>query len=258
MQKNSEYTAKKKFGQNFLIDSNIINKIIEIIAPQGKKIIEIGPGMGALSTHLVSSALEYKAFEIDVDMINYLTSNKILTSDQIVSGDFLKSNLDEFAGYEIVGNIPYYITSEIIFKIIENRHLIKKATLMVQDEVAQRLIAKINSPEYSKLSITVQYVANVSKELFVNKTAFNPAPKVNSAIVVIDFKDTKDNNFEHLKDFFKLCFLSRRKKLIWSLKSKYTVEKITQAYKTLNLGDNTRIQELELDKIVVLYWELEK
>ncbi|MBU4689886.1 16S rRNA (adenine(1518)-N(6)/adenine(1519)-N(6))-dimethyltransferase RsmA [Mycoplasma zalophidermidis] len=257
MSKGKSIVAKKKFGQNFLNDKNIIKKTIEVISPLGKKIIEIGPGLGALTEELNKKANKLIAFEIDEDMINHLLKNNILSENQIIKGDFLDADLSDFNGFEIVGNIPYYITSEIIFKIIENRNNFKRATLMVQNEVADRLVAKINTPDYSKLSITVQYVADVKKELFVKKTLFSPSPKVDSAIVTLEFKDENNSKFNKLKDFFKLCFLSRRKKLSWSLKTKYSDEKIKQAYKNLNLGEFTRIQELDLFKIEKLYDQLE-
>lgn len=143
-------------------------------------------------------------------MVEYLTKNNILNNQQIIHQDFLESDLSIYKDYEIVGNIPYYITSEILFKIIDFRQNFNKVTLMVQNEVADRIVAKINTPEYSKLSLTLQYVATVNKVLFVYKKHFEPSPKVDSAIVIIEFnKEAK--NFENLKDFFKLCFLSRRK-----------------------------------------------
>lgn len=254
---NIEIKAKKKFGQNFLNNQKIIDQIVEIISPEGKNIIEIGPGMGAITKKIVQKSKKLVAYEIDNDMVEYLTKNNILNNQQIIHQDFLESDLSIYNDYEIVGNIPYYITSEILFKIIDFRQNFNKVTLMVQNEVADRIVAKINTPEYSKLSLTLQYVATVNKVLFVDKKHFEPSPKVDSAIVTIEFnKEAK--NFENLKDFFKLCFLSRRKKLTWSLKTKYSIEKITKAYNTLNLSDLTRIQQLDLEKVIRLYEELEK
>ncbi|ENY68977.1 Dimethyladenosine transferase [Mycoplasmopsis bovigenitalium 51080] len=254
---NIEIKAKKKFGQNFLNNQKIIDQIVEIISPEGKNIIEIGPGMGAITKKIVQKSKKLVAYEIDNDMVEYLTKNNILNNQQIIHQDFLESDLSIYNDYQIVGNIPYYITSEILFKIIDFRQNFNKVTLMVQNEVADRIVAKINTPEYSKLSLTLQYVATVNKVLFVDKKHFEPSPKVDSAIVTIEFnKEAK--NFENLKDFFKLCFLSRRKKLTWSLKTKYSNEKITKAYNTLKLSDLTRIQQLDLEKVIRLYEELEK
>ncbi|EGV00599.1 16S rRNA (adenine(1518)-N(6)/adenine(1519)-N(6))-dimethyltransferase RsmA [Mycoplasmopsis columbina] len=257
-EKNSFIKAKKKYGQNFLNDRNIIEKIISVIDPKDKKILEIGPGMGAITKFLAPQAKKFIAFEIDPDMSDYLISNKILESEQIVLEDFLKVELDKFKDFEVVGNIPYYITSDIIFKLIDYRHLFKSAILMVQDEVADRLIAKVNSSNYSKLSITTQYVAKVEKLFKVKKNLFVPIPKVDSAIIKLSFYQNKNDNFEELKDFFKLCFMARRKKLNFALKTKYESIKIEKAYKIMQLDEMTRIQELDLNTIVKLFYTLEK
>lgn len=246
--------AKKKFGQNFLNNSNVIKKIINVINPENKKIIEIGPGMGAITKEIINTSQEFVAFEIDRDMVDYLTSLNIFSNGkELIMQDFLKADLSIYSNYEIVGNIPYYITSDIIFKIIDYRFLFKRAVLMVQNEVADRLIAKTNTNEYSKLSITVQYVADVKKEFFIGKNNFTPAPKVDSAIVSLVFKQNENDNYEVLKEFFKLCFLARRKKLIWSLTQKFSKESVLKAFQKNNLSENTRIQELDVEKIVCLY-----
>lgn len=251
--------AKKKFGQNFLKNADVVKKIIDIINPEGKKILEIGPGTGALTKFLVDKCSKYVAFEIDADMIAFLNENNYfkLGSAELIHKDFLEADLNQYACFEVVGNIPYYITSDIILKIIDNRFLFKRATLLVQKEVADRIIATPNSPDYSKLSITCQYVARVKKELFVGRNNFTPAPKVDSAIVMFDFYQNKDDNYSNLKPFFKLCFSARRKKLMWSLKQTYNQEKVQNAYKALNIDENIRIQQLNLDTIIKLYEQLE-
>ncbi|EIN14877.1 Dimethyladenosine transferase [Mycoplasmopsis agalactiae 14628] len=251
--------AKKKFGQNFLHSESVIQRIVDIINPEGKQIIEIGPGTGALTKYLVNKCSKLVAFEIDPDMIQFLNKQNYFDAEnkKLVHDDFLNANLDQYACFEVVGNIPYYITSEIIFKIIENRFLFKRAALLVQKEVADRIVAAPNSYEYSKLSITCQYVAKVKKELFVSKNNFSPVPKVDSAIVTFDFYQDKNDNYDQLKDFFKLCFSARRKKLIWSLKQVYSQEKILYAYNLLNINENIRIQQLDLETIKKLYSELE-
>lgn len=251
--------AKKKFGQNFLKNADVVKKIIDIINPEGKKILEIGPGTGALTKFLVDKCSKYVAFEIDTDMIAFLNENNYfkLGSTELIHKDFLKADLNQYVSFEVVGNIPYYITSDIILKIIDNRFLFKRATLLVQKEVADRIIATPNSPDYSKLSITCQYVARVKKELFVGRNNFTPAPKVDSAIVTFDFYQNKGDNYSNLKTFFKLCFSARRKKLMWSLKQTYSQEKVQNAYKALNIDENIRIQQLNLDTIIKLYEQLE-
>ncbi|QSF13667.1 16S rRNA (adenine(1518)-N(6)/adenine(1519)-N(6))-dimethyltransferase RsmA [Mycoplasma sp. Mirounga ES2805-ORL] len=255
-QKNNKIQAKKRFGQNFLIDNNYIEKIINVIHPKNENIIEIGPGMGAISREINKSAKSLIGYEIDKDMIDYLINNKIFNSDNLINEDFLKSDLKKYHDYVIVGNIPYNLTSDIILKILDYRFNFKKAVLMVQKEVADRIVSQINSKDYSKLSVTCQYVANVKKEFIVPNGAFNPAPKVDSAIISLEFKHDKNDNYPQLKNFFKLCFLARRKKLIYSLKTKYSLEKIKTSFSRMNLSENTRIQELSVEDIVLLFKDL--
>ncbi|WP_029513295.1 16S rRNA (adenine(1518)-N(6)/adenine(1519)-N(6))-dimethyltransferase RsmA [Mycoplasmopsis primatum] len=253
MQKNIK--AKKKFGQNFLNNSSIIKKIIGLLMVDEKNIIEIGPGKGALTKELVNITTNLICFEIDHDMVDHLSNLGIFNNDNklLIQQDFLTTNLTEYSNFTIIGNIPYYITSEIILKIIENRYLFKRAILMVQKEVADRIVAQPNTDSYSKLSLTCQYVAKVKKELFVSKSNFTPTPKVDSAIVSFDFYQNINDNYDNLKDFFKLCFLARRKKLFWSLQTKYDKSLIINVFKTLNLNENIRIQQLNLETILELY-----
>ncbi|TNK83167.1 16S rRNA (adenine(1518)-N(6)/adenine(1519)-N(6))-dimethyltransferase [Mycoplasmopsis pullorum] len=251
-----EVYAKKKFGQNFLTDQNIISKILNIHQLEGNKILEIGPGRGALTKELVKQAKEVVAFEIDGDMINIL--NKEIASDnfKLFHMDFLESDISDFKDFLVIANIPYYITSDIIFKLLDYRQNFTAATLMVQKEVAERIIANKNSKEYSKLSVTVQSICTPKIEFIVKKTSFSPAPNVDSAIITLKF-DKEKADFEKLKDFYKLCFLARRKKLSYSLKTKYSTEAIKNAFEKLGYDDNLRIQQLDIYEIDELYYLLE-
>lgn len=251
--------AKKQFGQNFLQDENIIEKIIEVIIPKNKKIIEIGPGQGAITKHLLQKCTQLTAFEIDKDMINIL-NNKFQNAQNfnLIHQDFLDSDLSSYKEYMVVGNIPYNITTDIIFKLFEYRYTFKKVILMVQKEYAQRLIAKVNSTNYSKLTITANYLAKVKLEFLVHKQSFVPVPKVDSAIVSFDFYQDKNDNYDKLKDFFKLCFLFKRKFLLNSLATKYNKQKILDTFKTLNISNKIRIQELSIEQIIDIFNTLNK
>ncbi|VEU77957.1 16S rRNA (adenine(1518)-N(6)/adenine(1519)-N(6))-dimethyltransferase RsmA [Mycoplasmopsis columbinasalis] len=252
-EKNKQVFAKKKFGQNFLINQTLIKKIVALIEPANKHLIEIGPGRGALTKMLAPQAQRLTAFEIDPDMKNYLLAQNILNEEQIVLQDFLQTDLNSYKGYEVVGNIPYYITSDILFKLFDYRYCFKKAYLMVQNEVADRLVAKPNTNAYSKLTLTAQHIAKVTKCFKVPSSAFNPMPKVDSAIIMLEFYQDETDNYDQLKEFFKLCFLARRKKLSWALQTKYTSAAIKNTYNILNLNDLTRIQELNLETVLKLY-----
>lgn len=259
MKKKNHVFAKKKFGQNFLHDKNIIEKIVTLFDIKQQNIVEIGPGRGALTSELVKKAKQVIAFEIDKDMVDVLNQNINSNNLDLRHQDFLKSDLSNLPTSIVIANIPYYITTDILFKIFEHRDKFSKTILMVQKEVAQRLIAKYKTYDYSKLTVSAQYLAKVNLEFVVPASCFIPAPKVDSAIVSFEFYPNISNQYWlRLKGFFKVCFANRRKKLIFSLKLKYSLEKINAAYQKLHLNENTRIQELKISEIINLYQELEK
>ncbi|RIV16609.1 16S rRNA (adenine(1518)-N(6)/adenine(1519)-N(6))-dimethyltransferase RsmA [Mycoplasmopsis gallopavonis] len=250
--------AKKEYGQNFLQDKNFVQKIVNVFPIENEKVLEIGPGRGALTQEILKKAQKLTAFEIDPDMIEVLTNTIDSEKFDLIHQDFLKANLDSFNNTYILANIPYYITTDILFKIFENREKFKGVLLMVQKEVAERIVANKQTKEYSKLSVSAQYLANCKIEFIVPKTAFAPAPKIDSAIISLVFKKQEQTiKWDLLKEFFKLCFLARRKKLSYALKTKYSSTNIENAYQKLGYTDNLRIQELSVDQIVELYNLLE-
>lgn len=209
----------KRLGQNFLKDKNILRKIYEFINPQeGERIIEIGPGEGALTEFLISSRAEVIAIEIDKRVIEHLQSS--FPDIKIINQDFLEVDLTQFhsSDLRIVGNIPYNITSPIIFKLIENHNLTRDAIFMVQYEVAKRMTAKKGSKDYGILSVLLSYFAETEFCFKVSPNVFYPKPKVFSTVVKIKFKKNID---ESLKKTFiqivKAAFGNRRKTLKNSL-----------------------------------------
>ncbi|WBP84046.1 16S rRNA (adenine(1518)-N(6)/adenine(1519)-N(6))-dimethyltransferase RsmA [Mycoplasmopsis edwardii] len=254
-----EVFAKKKFGQNFLHDKNIINKIVSLIDIHNKNVVEIGPGRGALTKEIVKKVKNLTAFEIDPDMVKILNEEIKDDNFKLHLEDFLKADLSNIQDALVIANIPYYITSDILFKIFEHRDKFSHAILMVQKEVAERIVAKYRTADYSKLTVSCQFLADTKIEFIVPSKCFIPAPKVDSAIISLKFKDNISNDeWDQYKDFFKLCFSNRRKKLSFALRNKYTNEQINKAYTKMNLTDNIRIQELEVEKIIHLYKKLEE
>ena len=203
----------KRFGQNYLIDKNIINKIISIINPQKDDIIiEIGPGQGALTQYLASSSAKIFAFEIDKRVIEQLKEK--FENVTFINADFLEIDLRELesSSLRIVGNIPYNITSPIIFKIFENNSLIRDAVLMVQYEVAKRMIAKVGTKDYGILSVLLKFFTDTELCFKVSPNVFYPKPKVYSAVVKMKIKECPDEIFN--KTFInvvKAAFGNRRK-----------------------------------------------
>ncbi|ADE19999.1 16S rRNA (adenine(1518)-N(6)/adenine(1519)-N(6))-dimethyltransferase RsmA [Mycoplasma crocodyli] len=250
-----EIFAKKKFGQNFLNDDNILNKIVSIVDLKNENVLEIGPGRGALTRKILQDAKSLTSYEIDRDLVDILKKEFNQKNFKLVEGDFLNEDISNYKDTWIIANIPYYITTDILFKILENISSFKGAILMVQKEVAERIVAQKNSQDYSKLSITLQYYATVKKEFIVPSKCFNPAPNVDSAIISLKFDKNKKWDIT-LNEFFKLCFLQRRKKLSYSLKTKFKIEKIKSVFETLGFDESIRIQQLSLEDILKLFNKL--
>lgn len=248
--------AKKSLGQNFLIDKNIINKIGDSINATGDDlIIEIGPGMGALTKKLKEKNAKIICYEIDTDMKPYLSD---LEDDKtrIIYGDVLLSNISEdiknidYKNLYIVGNLPYYITTPIIKYLINLKLKVKEMVFMVQEEVADRFTALSGHKEYGSITLFLKYYFNVEKLFKVSKYCFNPVPKVESAI--IKFNERIDKLEVNEEEYFKLindAFKMKRKTLKNNLNGYdfAKVEKVLNKYKLLN---TVRAEELQEDVFV--------
>jgi 16S rRNA (adenine1518-N6/adenine1519-N6)-dimethyltransferase len=244
----------KKFGQNYLTDKNIINKIISEFNPQEEdSVIEIGPGTGALTRELINKVKKFKAIEIDTRVIDSL--KKEMPDLSIINYDFLKlelTNLFPSINYiRIIGNIPYNITSPIIFKLIENRKIVADALLMIQYDVAKRITAKVGSKDYGILSVLLNYFAEVNLCFKISPNVFHPKPKVWSAIIHIKFDKQLNPNLED--EFFikvvKASFGNRRKTLKNSL-SNSIFAKIN--FDTDSLKLKRRAEELSVSDFIEL------
>ncbi|MBN0919517.1 16S rRNA (adenine(1518)-N(6)/adenine(1519)-N(6))-dimethyltransferase RsmA [[Mycoplasma] gypis] len=251
--------AKKHLGQNFLQDKNIINKIVYSANIKNEEVIEIGPGQGAITGVILEDAKHLFSYEIDSDMITIL-NDKFSSKDNfsLFYEDFLKADLTKYSKKMIlVANIPYYITSDILFKVFEYKHLFKRAIIMMQKEVAQRIVAKPNSNDYSKLSVVSQFISEPKILFDVSPSCFIPAPKVWSSVIEFNFtKETQQN--KDFFDFVKLCFMFRRKKLFNNLIQKFSKNKILSVFETLGLNESIRSQELSVNQFILLFEEFQK
>lgn len=213
----------KRFGQNYLQDQNIIKKIISEIDPkENDTIIEIGPGQGAITKLLLENKAKLTAVEIDKRVIDELKNR--FPELNLIQSDFLKLDLKELKDsskkkLRIVGNIPYNITSPILFKLFENNTIVHDVVLMVQYEVAKRMTAKIGSKDYGILSVLLKYFGQTEIAFKVSRNVFYPKPNVDSAVVHIYFNDKRDNPEFNLlfKSIVKSAFGNRRKTLKNSL-----------------------------------------
>jgi 16S rRNA (adenine1518-N6/adenine1519-N6)-dimethyltransferase len=215
----------KRLGQNYLVDENIVKKIIsEIEVDFDDIIMEIGPGRGALTSKLIGKTKKLIAIELDKRNVQLLSDK--FPKSELISGDILKINLEEIYNkykqkIRIIGNIPYNISSPIIFKMIENRQIIRDSVLTVQYEVAQRIIAKPGSREYGILSVITQNFAKVKLCFKVSPNVFYPRPKVYSAVIHLFFNLKKNDRIidKIFIDVVKAAFGNRRKMLCNSFKN---------------------------------------
>ena len=256
----SNFKFKKRYGQNFLKDDKTLNEIISNITVKPKSlIIEIGPGHGALTKKLVLLDADILAFEIDLEAKEEL--DKIKSSRlKVIYKDFLSVNLSDYVkDYEniyVVANIPYYITTPIIEKIINSNIKVGEMVLMVQKEVADRFAAKCATNEYGYFTVYLNYYYDVKKICNVPKECFYPQPKVDSAIIKLTKKSS--NEFINPKDLFafvKQCFKFKRKNLKNNL-SNYNLSTISEVLKKYNHDLTNRAEDLTLIEFIDIYKNL--
>lgn len=214
---------KKRYGQHFLNDPNIAKKIIDSIGRKNLTVIEIGPGEGMLTHYLIKDKTDFRAVEIDRESYDYLCNRFPEHQSNFIFGDFLKMDIRSITHKKIIilGNFPYNISSQIFFKIMEQRDLIEEVICMVQKEVAERIASKPGNKTYGILSVLLQAFFQISYLFTVNENVFFPAPKVKSAVISLSRNNISKLNCD--EDMFfkivKLSFNQRRKQLKNSLKS---------------------------------------
>ncbi len=219
------FRPKKSLGQNFLVDENIARKIIHhVAATPDDTIVEIGPGFGVLTKYLIPVSKRVIAVEIDRKLARHLAGQFGHPQNFIlIQGDFLKKELAEFSGGEkvrVLGNIPYHITSPVIFKVFAARHLVTDMILMIQKEVARRIVAQPGSKDYGILSVFSQLHSSPKILFSVSKNVFKPKPDVDSAVVRWDFSRPLAavvSSYEILDSVVHATFQQRRKMLRKSL-----------------------------------------
>ena len=251
-----EIKAKKSLGQNFLQDENVLKSIADSIkTTQNDLIVEIGPGKGALTKYLKEKGSFLICYELDErlkDILKKLEDDKT----KIIFKDFLKANILEdskifnYDNIYIIANIPYYITTPIIKNII-NLESLKSMTLLVQKEVAERFTALPGVKAYGSLTVYLNYYFNIHYLFNVSRFAFNPVPKVESAVVNFERKEKKSNvkNEELLFKLINDAFKMKRKTLKNNLKE-YNWNKIQPILENNNLKENVRAEELSLEVFI--------
>ena len=219
-----KHVAKKKFGQNFLKDSSIIHAIIQSIQPlQDDLLVEIGPGLGALTKPLLEKTKHLFAIELDRDIVNWMQNQYSKNNITIFNEDILNFNFHQFdKKIRIVGNLPYNISTPILFKCVENIKIIADLHFMLQKEVVDRMIAAPSSSEYGRLSVMLQYYFAMEHLVHVPKESFDPEPKVESSFVRLIPYDNYPfvaNNIDQFGKIVKEAFSQRRKTIRNTLKN---------------------------------------
>lgn len=255
------FKHKKKYGQNFLNDKiEILNKIIEVSnISLSDEILEIGPGQAALTGLLVEKAKKVTCIEIDKDLEKYLLQ-KFKNSENytLVMGDILEIDLKKYLSphTKVVANIPYYITSPIINKIIDNRELIDEMYIMVQKEVGERICAKAGK-ERSVLTLAVEYYGEASYLFTIPRECFNPIPNVDSGFISIKFY--RDNKYISQIDeqiffkYIKAAFVNKRKNIVNNLATLgYSKDYIKNILRQLDISENERAENISIEEFIKL------
>ncbi len=265
------FKFSKSLGQNFLIDGNIINNIADTAElDENSGVLEIGPGFGTLTYALCSKAKKVVSIEVDKSLME--VHNDILNFDnlKIIYDDFMKVNVEklieeEFSGLDvkIVANLPYYITTPIIMKILEEGYKISKIVVMVQKEVAQRLNSKPGSKEYGAITLAVQYRADTNIAMIVPNTVFMPRPKVDSAVIefnILNEPRIRVNDENLMFDIIKASFGQRRKTLLNALSNNLKISKdvIKISLENSNIDPGIRGENLGLEEFGRISDEISK
>ena len=264
------FTFKKSFGQNFLTDTNILQKIVDTAEiDENVNVIEIGPGIGALTEFLAENTAEVMAFEIDDRLVPILADTlRDFDNVRVVNEDILKSDLQarikEFANpnlpIKVVANLPYYITTPILMHLIESGIPFSEFVVMMQREVADRISAQPNSKSYGSLSIAVQYYMTAKVAFIVPRTVFVPAPNVDSAILKMVRRDQPAVGVKDEAFYFKVSKASftHRRKTLWNNltsyfgKSNEVKTKLESALDNAELSPSVRGEALDLQEFARL------
>lgn len=261
-------TANKKLGQNFLIDDNVIQGIVKSAQIDSTDlVIEIGPGLGTLTAQLLEKAGKVIAIELDQNMLKilndrfHLYDNFMLLNNDILQVDLkklIKENMSGFSKVKVVANLPYYITTPIIMKLLEEKLDIESITVMVQKEVADRITAIPGDKLSGAITYSVDYYAEAKKVIFVDKQCFIPSPEVDSEVIKLDIRSTPVVNVNDEELFFRIIkasFMQRRKTLINGLSNSGIItnkEKIKNIFEEIGIDLGIRGEKLTIEQFAKL------
>lgn len=250
--------AQKRLGQNFLIDPNIVRKILSVARLQpGDSVLEIGPGRGALTKALCDAVASVIAIEIDPQLVAYLQRTLLHPRLDLRHEDALAFAYGDLPkGTVVVANLPYYISTPLLFKLLEAGSRISRMVLMLQAEVAERIVAGPNTEPYGILSVLTQYRADTKIAFSVSKNCFRPRPDVDSAVVTLTMRPHPSVPPSHEALFIKVvraAFAHRRKTLINSLRDEgFSAQSLTEAFQQTNVNPSRRAETLSIGEFAAV------
>lgn len=252
------FNFKKKYGQNFLNDNGIIKKIVSIAKISEKSLVlEVGPGKGILTSELSLQANNVLCYEIDLDLKETLESKFKNSNVDIIFNDFLNRDIKkdiekyEYDNLYFVSNVPYYITTPILMKLIESKLNFNKIVMMVQEEVGERFAAKVNSRNYGSITVFLNYYFDIKREFKVNRKKFTPIPNVDSEVVSFTRKDTllKLNDEKKFYKLVKDSFKFKRKNIKNNLIG-YNLNIVNEVLKKYGLDLKSRAEQIPVEAFI--------
>jgi dimethyladenosine transferase len=262
-----DFSFKKSLGQNFLIDKNFVDKIVESADIENQNVLEIGPGIGTITYEMAKTAKKVVAIEIDQSLMPILDQNlEEFDNAKVINEDILKVDLknlveEEFNGesFKVVSNLPYYITTPIIEKLITTGLPCNDMTIMVQKEVAERMVAGEKDKEYSSLSVFIKFYTDAKVIVNLPKSVFMPQPKIDSTILNLKLRIYDNNvNEDTLFKLVRAGFNKRRKTILNSMSDVVSKDNLREAFMNLDIKENLRAENLSIDDYIRLANELDK
>lgn len=260
-----DFNFKKSLGQNFLIDKNFVDKIVDEADIKDQNVLEIGPGIGTITYEMAKIAKKVVAIEIDQTLIPILKENlSEFENAKVIKQDILKTDLkglvdNEFNGesFKVVSNLPYYITTPIIEMLITTGLPCDDMTIMVQKEVAERMVASESDKEYSSLSVFIKFYTEAKVIANLPKSVFIPQPKIDSTILNLKLRIYDENvNQDLLFKLIRAGFNKRRKTILNSMSDVVEKDKLKEAFAKVDLKENLRAENLSIDDFINLTNEL--
>lgn len=261
------FTFTKSLGQNFLIDQNIVDKILREGRVEGENVLEIGAGVGTLTASMAKLAKDVVVVEIDQSLEPILNETlEEFDNIKVIYSDILKTDLEVVSkeyfngeSYKVVANLPYYITTPILEYILKSQTHISQVIVMMQKEVASRIVADVGTKEYGSISVFLKYFGDAEILMNVPKTVFIPQPKVDSAVIKLTIRKGIDlKEVERLEKVLRAGFGKRRKTILNSLSSGLNKEKeqVLKILQELGINKNNRAENLSLEEFLSLSYKL--